>query len=166
MTASIPAESYPVRRLTVGDVGLARDLNALFAMAFNEPTMYAAQPPRDAYLSDLLSKEQVIALVALDAGEVVGGLVGYEMDKLESETREIYLYDLAVADTHRRRGIASALIRRLSDIAAARNVGVIYVQADYGDEPAIALYQKLGPREEVMHFDVWTRDRQSPKPRG
>ena len=38
---------------------------------------------------------------------------------------------------------------------------MIYVQPDYGDEPAIALYTKLGVRytklgvrENVMHFDI------------
>jgi aminoglycoside 3-N-acetyltransferase I len=28
------------------------------------------------------------------------------------------------------------------------------VQADLGDEPAIALYSKLGAREDVLHFDI------------
>jgi len=31
---------------------------------------------------------------------------------------------------------------------------VIFVQADLGDAPAIALYSKLGRREEVLHFDI------------
>ena len=31
---------------------------------------------------------------------------------------------------------------------------MVYVQADYGDDPAIALYTKLGTREDVMHFDI------------
>jgi aminoglycoside 3-N-acetyltransferase I len=31
---------------------------------------------------------------------------------------------------------------------------VIFVQADYGDDPAIALYTKLGSREDVIHFDI------------
>jgi hypothetical protein len=30
---------------------------------------------------------------------------------------------------------------------------VIYVQADYGDDPTVALYTKLGVWEDVMHFD-------------
>jgi aminoglycoside 3-N-acetyltransferase I len=30
------------------------------------------------------------------------------------------------------------------------------VQADYVDPPAIALYTKLGRREEVLHFDIET----------
>jgi aminoglycoside 3-N-acetyltransferase I len=28
------------------------------------------------------------------------------------------------------------------------------VQADHGDDAAIALYDKLGTREEVLHFDM------------
>jgi aminoglycoside 3-N-acetyltransferase I len=31
---------------------------------------------------------------------------------------------------------------------------VVFVQADLGDEAAIALYSKLGVREEVLHFDL------------
>jgi len=92
--------------------------------------------------------------VALSGTQVVGGLVAYELDKLERARRELYIYDLAVATGYRRRGIATALIEHLRTIAARRNVWVIYVQADYGDDPAIALYEKLGTREDVMHFDI------------
>jgi aminoglycoside 3-N-acetyltransferase I len=31
---------------------------------------------------------------------------------------------------------------------------VIFVQADPGDAPAIALYESLGTREDVHHFDI------------
>jgi aminoglycoside 3-N-acetyltransferase I len=31
---------------------------------------------------------------------------------------------------------------------------VVFVQADHGDEAAIALYQKLGVPEDVLHFDL------------
>jgi len=76
------------------------------------------------------------------------------LDKLEQRRSEIYIYDLAVAEAHRRQGIATALIEELKDIASRIGAWVIYVQADYGDEPAIALYEKLGTREDVMHFDI------------
>ena len=39
-------------------------------------------------------------------------------------------------------------------IAAERGAWVIFVQADRGDDPAIALYSKLGTREDVLHFDI------------
>ena len=55
-----------------------------------------------------------------------------------------------------RQRTATSLIQILQDIAAKRGAYVIFVQADSGieDEPAIALYTKLGSREEVLHFDV------------
>ena len=74
--------------------------------------------------------------------------------KLEHARREVYLYDLAVAAGHRRQGIATRLIAQLRTIAHARGAWVVYVQADYGDDPAVALYTKLGVREDVMHFDL------------
>ncbi len=42
----------------------------------------------------------------------------------------------------------------MTRIAAERGVWVIYVHTDHGDDPAIALYTKLGVREDVMHFDM------------
>ena len=146
--------SFRVHQLTSADVPLFRALNALFGEVFNDIESYGAEPPSDEYLRALLAKEHVIALVALMGQEVVGGLVAYELDKFERARREVYIYDLAVAEAHRRKGIATALIQRLRDIAARRNVWVIYVQGDYGDEPALALYDKLGSREEVLHFDI------------
>lgn len=143
-----------ILRLAVGDVALARELNAMFATAFDDTEHYIAKPPADGWLEALLAKEHVIALVALAGERVIGGLVAYELDKFEQERSEIYIYDLAVAESHRRQGVATALIMRLQEIAVARGAWVIYVQADYGDEPAIALYTKLGQREDVMHFDI------------
>lgn len=148
-----------VDRLASRDVAGLRALNRLFADVFEDPASYAAAPPDDDYLAGLLAKEHVVALVATDCDDIVGGLVAYELDKFEKARREIYIYDLAVAATHRRRGIATALIAELQRLAAERGAWMIYVQADYGDEPAVALYTKLGVREDVMHFDI------PPKPR-
>ena len=145
---------YSLRRLGGDDVGLARLLNAMFGAAFGEPDTYEGEPPSEAYLAELLTKDHVVALAALADGEVVGGLFAYELDKLERARREMYIYDLAVAEPHRRRGIATALIERCREIAAERGAWVIFVQADYEDAPAVALYEKMGRREEVLHFDI------------
>jgi aminoglycoside 3-N-acetyltransferase I len=145
---------YRLHRLGSGDIKLARALNALFGTAFGEPETYEGDPPPAAYLAELLAKDHVIALAALSGKDVVGGLFAYELDKLERARREIYIYDLAVAEGHRRRGIATALIELCRAIAAERGAWVIYVQADYEDAPAVALYEKLGRREEVLHFDI------------
>jgi aminoglycoside 3-N-acetyltransferase I len=146
----------PIRiaRLGPGDVSRLRALNALFAEAFFDRETYLGAPPDDGYLRELLARPGVIVLTAEVAGELAGGLVAYELEKFERARREVYLYDLAVAESQRRRGVATALIRRLQVVARARRAWVVFVQADYGDEPAIALYDKLGEREEVLHFDL------------
>jgi aminoglycoside 3-N-acetyltransferase I len=143
-----------IRRLTPDDADILRALNRLFAGAFDEPESYASAPPDSAYLRSLLAGDTFIAVVAVDEGTVVGGLAAYELRKFEQRRSEIYIYDLAVAETHRRQGIATALIQALKGEAARRGAWVIYVQADHGDDPAIALYTKLGVREDVLHFDI------------
>ena len=96
----------------------------------------------------------MLVLAALDGAAVAGGLVAYQLEKLEQARSEIYIYDLAVAETHRRQGIATALIRALGKLAEKRGAWVMFVQADRTDPPAIRLYESLGTREDVHHFDI------------
>lgn len=125
-----------------------------FGEAFEEPENYTGARPGAEYLRSLLATDHFLALAALKNDEVVGGIAAYQLHKFEQERSEIYIYDLAVSSAHRREGIATALILELKEIAAARGAYVVFVQADAGDEPAIALYTKLGIREEVLHFDI------------
>ncbi len=150
---------FIIRRLDADDIADLRALNALFAQAFQDPDSYASRPPDDAYLKRVLTLEHFVALTARREGVVVGGLVAYELDKFEQARREIYIYDLAVEAAWRRQGVATSLIQFLRAHAQRRGASVIYVQADYGDEPAVALYEKLGAREDVMHFDIPVRGR-------
>jgi aminoglycoside 3-N-acetyltransferase I len=146
--------TFSVRALGPGDLPAMRNMLAMFGEAFDEVTTYSAAPPGAAYLESLLASDSFIALAAQRGDEVVGGLAAYVLRKFERERSEIYIYDLAVADAHRRQGIATALIAALQAEAARRGAYVIFVQADLGDDAAVALYSKLGVREDVLHFDI------------
>ena len=154
MAADASSAGVTLQRLGPSDVALMRRVNAMFGRAFAEPETYEGAPPAEAWLERLLGQEHVVALAAVADGEVAGGLVAYELEKFEQARREIYIYDLAVEEAWRRRGVATALINRLRELAVQRGAWVVYVQADYGDDPAIALYEGLGRREEVLHFDI------------
>jgi aminoglycoside 3-N-acetyltransferase I len=151
MSSSTP---FSIQRLAPADIALMEGLLTTLGEAFEEVETYSGTRPSSAYLERLLGSDSFIALAALKSGEVVGGIAAYELHKFEQERSEIYIYDLAVAAAHRREGIATALIQELKKIAAARGAYVIFVQADLGDAPAIALYTKLGSREDVLHFDI------------
>jgi len=146
--------SHVIRRIAPSDVALMAGMLTVFGEAFDDVKTYNGARPRAAYQERLLGSDTFIAIAALKGGAVVGGLAAYELRKFEQERSEIYIYDLAVAAAHRRQGIATALIRELQAIAAERGAYVIYVQADRVDAPAIALYSKLGVREDVLHFDI------------
>lgn len=143
-----------IHRIAPGELALMNGLLAAFAQAFEDPDSYSSRRPGAPYLQRLLGSDTFIALAAVKGAEVVGGLAAYELHKFEQERSEIYIYDLAVLEGHRREGISTALIRELQVIAAQRGAYVIFVQADLGDDPAIALYTKLGTREDVLHFDI------------
>jgi len=149
-----PSEKPAIKQLVPGDIVLYRKLMRLFSDAFEEPENYAASPPSDAYVDELLGKPHFIAVVATKDDEVTGGIAAYELEKFEQQRSEIYIYDLAVGENHRRKGIATAMINHARHIGAERGAELVFVQADHGDDPAIALYESLGSREEVLHFDI------------
>jgi aminoglycoside 3-N-acetyltransferase I len=132
-------------------------MNALFAEVFAEPETYAAKSPGDAYAARLLERREIILLVAERDGAVAGALGAYELVKFEQERSEIYIYDLAVRESFRRQGVATALIAGLRPIAREIGAWTIFVQADINpeDEPARALYRKLASEEiTALHFDI------------
>lgn len=143
-----------IRRLGPNDAAALAAVNALFAREFEDAESYLSAPPAPDHVAALLANPHFIALVAEVDGAMVGALAAYILPKFEQARSEIYIYDLAVAAAQRRRGIATALIDALHPIARAAGAWVIYVQADYVDPPAIALYTKLGVREDVLHFDI------------
>jgi aminoglycoside 3-N-acetyltransferase I len=146
--------SYTYRQLCAEDVQTLKQLLKVFGEAFGDMDAYQSAVPRDEYLRSLLTKPHFIALVAVATDKVVGGLAAYVLEKFEQERREIYIYDLAVQEQHRRKGVATKLINELRQIACERGVYVIYVQADKVDYAAIELYESLGTKEDVFHFDI------------
>lgn len=143
-----------ISHLQSSDVPLMLDMLTLFGEAFDEVDGFARARPRADYLERLLGGNLFIALAAIEDGQVVGGIAAYDLPKFEQERSEIYIYDLAVSEAHRRRGIATAMILELKKVAAARGAHVIFVQADVADGPAVALYRKMGIGQDVIQFDI------------
>ena len=151
------ARELDVRRLSADDVPQMRSMLEVFGHAFDDIATYTENQPSSRYLADLLSDSTFIALAALDGSTVIGGLAAYVLQKFEQPRREVYIYDLAVAEPHRRRGVATALVRSLQGLSRDLGAYVIYVQADHVDKPAVAFYSRLGTREDVLHFDISTQ---------
>lgn len=151
------SDTVAVRRLGADDLAGFRALNGLFAEVFEDPASYAAAPPDDAYALAQLARDDTVLLLASSGSEPVGALAGYVLPKFEQARSELYIYDLAVKEAWRRRGVATALIAETRRIARDAGAWTVFVQADTipEDEPARALYRKLASEEiTALHFDI------------
>ena len=149
---------FTTRRLDAADLATMKALLRLFGEVFGDLDTYQGAVPSDAYLLGLLRDETFFAVAAHDEhGATIGALAAYELKKFEQERSEVYIYDLAVDAAHRRKGVATALIRTLGEAARKRGAYVMFVQADIGeeDEAANALYKKLSSEMIVAHhYDI------------
>ena len=142
------SDEVRIRRLTIADVDTARRTFALMSEAFETP----AEPLSDAYLQRVLASADFFAFAALAGDEPLGGLTAHVLAMTRAEVREIFLYDLAVHERARRRGVARALVRAL--LGEARSIGIdeVFVPADADDPPALAFYRALGAEESAVRF--------------
>jgi aminoglycoside 3-N-acetyltransferase I len=145
---------FDVKVLRAGSEASLRAMLSMFGETFADVATYTARQPDDDYLEQLLASSTFISLAAFADGHVIGGIAAYVLPKFEQPRSEVYIYDLAVDEKHRRQGVATALIVELRKVAVERGAYVIFVQANREDGPAISLYTKLGVREDVLHFDI------------
>jgi aminoglycoside 3-N-acetyltransferase I len=148
--------SYTYRQLRFSDISSFKNLLRLFGEVFEEPEIYQSAVPHDDYLTAFLNdKEHIVLIAESEKAEIVGGLVAYELKKFEQVRSEVFVYDLAVSESHRRRGIATNLFDTLKRIAQHRGAYEIFVQAEKGDDVAISLYRSLTESElEAHHFEI------------
>jgi len=64
------------------------------------------------------------------------------------------LYDVEVVESHRRRGVATAMLRRLAALAREQGIDEGFVLTEPDDVAANGLYEKAGGiRSEVVMWD-------------
>lgn len=146
--------AFQLHTLAADDVQRMRQLLEVFSRAFESQDTYTGQPPSTNYLEALLRSEAFVAIAALSADTVVGGLTGYLLPKYEQQRSEFYIYDLAVDPAYQRKGVATALLQYLQQMGYERGWSMIFVQAEAGDAPAIGLYSKFGIQLEALQFDI------------
>jgi aminoglycoside 3-N-acetyltransferase I len=118
-----------IRMLAPGDEGVVRDLATL-----DGPDDPAA----------LLADPRTLLLAAFDGDRPVGFVLAHELPRRHGDRAKLFVYEIDVAEGHRRRGIASALLARLGELARERGIRVGFVLTEPGNEPANALYRNVG----------------------
>ena len=128
------------------------DLDALVARieAEDHPddAQAAARAPRGMAKSldryDALSSDSVWSLIAYRGDRPAGLAVLTRVPKLDERIGFLYLDELHVLAEHRRRGIASALMRVAVDLARELGLAGIRLLTRPDNRPARAFYESLG----------------------
>lgn len=85
--------------------------------------------------------------LAYEGGDPVGFVSGVETVHPDKGT-EMFLYELAVAEPFRRRGIGRALVRELASLARERGCYGMWVGVDTGNDVALAAYRSAGGKDD------------------
>jgi len=92
----------------------------------------------------LLADPRTLLLVALDGESPVGFVLAHELPRRHGDRAKLFVYEVDVAETHRRRGIAKALLARLAELARERGIRAGFVLTDEDNVAANALYRTAG----------------------
>ena len=92
----------------------------------------------------LLADPHTLMLVAFDGQRPVGFVLAHDLPRRHGDRSGLFVYEVDVAATHRRRGIARALLERLAELARERGIRQGFVLTESDNAPANALYEALG----------------------
>ncbi len=82
----------------------------------------------------LLADPRTLVLVAFDGDRPVGFVLAHELPRRHGDRAKLFVYEVDVAESHQRRGIASALLARLAELARERGIRVGFVLTEPDNE--------------------------------
>lgn len=114
-------------------------------------------------VTEFLSDPRHHLVVAVDDGLVVGMASGVHYVHPDKPA-ELWINEVGVAPTHRRRGIATALVKSMLEVGRRLSCKEAWVLTDRANPAAMGLYAASGgvPRrvDQVM-FEFWLDDREA-----
>lgn len=129
-----------IRLLAPGDEEVVRDLATYAGSA--DPVALLADP-------------WTLMLVAFDDERPIGFVLAYELLRRHGDPAMLFVYEVEVADSHQRRGIASAMLAQLAELARERGIRTGFVLTEPDNGPANALYRSAGAATDSVTVE-WT----------
>jgi ribosomal protein S18 acetylase RimI-like enzyme len=103
---------------------------------------------RDNHIHNFLISDHNYLLVAVWEGVPVGVLLGYRLERPETQRPKLFVYEMEVLAAQRGRGIGKVLINSFQDIARQVNATEIFLMTNQSNIPAMRLYESTGGVQE------------------
>jgi ribosomal protein S18 acetylase RimI-like enzyme len=123
------------------------DEDAVLAAA----SLFDQRPDPEATRRFLAEPTHHLLLAYDDGGEAVGFVSGVEVTHPDKGT-EMFLYELAVDESVRRRGIGTALVQALDALARERGCFAMFGFTDADNGAALATYARAGAKTPSSHL--------------
>ena len=124
--------------------------------------LFDTAPSEEATAAFLAREGHHLLFAVDDDGQPLGFVSGVETTHPDKGT-EMFLYELAVLEEHRNRGIGRALVGALADVARGRGCYGMWVGTEPGNGAALAAYRAAGASEPEPFVTLdWRFDRRSP----
>jgi aminoglycoside 3-N-acetyltransferase I len=117
-----------------------RRLGAEEAPAVLAAAVLFDRPPLETPTRDYLADPRNVFLLATAGREPVGFLRGTELGQLDSARKQMFLYEVGVAEPHRRQGIGARLVNELLRYCEERGFEEVFVLTD---DPANVAAERL-----------------------
>jgi ribosomal protein S18 acetylase RimI-like enzyme len=107
------------------------------------------RPLNEAATRRYLEDPRNVVYLATAGREPVGFLRGSELDQPFTARKQMFLYEIAVVEPHRRKGIGTTLVRELLRYCEERGFEEVFVFTDPANDAAVRLYRGTGANTET-----------------
>jgi GNAT superfamily N-acetyltransferase len=113
-------------------------------------------PMNNRALAEFLRDPRHHIVVAIDDGAVVGFASAVHYVHPDKPLPELWINEVGVASSHRRRGVGKAMLHALLDHARRLGCAEAWVLTDRGNEEALRLYRASGGVEAATEQVMFT----------
>ena len=126
-----------VRRLGLGDEDVVREL------AEREPQ------------TELLADERTLFLAAFEDSTPIGFVLAHVLPRCHGDPAHLFVYEIGVHEEFRRKGVGTALLQRLAELARENDLRDAFVLTNESNAGAMAFYEAIGGVRPNADDVVW-----------
>lgn len=127
-------ETIEVKRLEAGSEEIAAEVVGVFKSERASPE----------HMRRFLANAANVLFAALKDGLPVGFLLAHKLERLDNKLSSVLVYEVEVAEEHRRKGVATGMIQALQRTCAMDRSGDMWLICDDTNAAALALYRSTG----------------------
>jgi ribosomal protein S18 acetylase RimI-like enzyme len=107
------------------------------------------RPPTEESARAYLADDRNVVFLAVDGPRPIGFVRGTSLRQLGSGRPQMFLYEIGVIASHRRRGVGKSLVSALLEHCRAQGYEEMFVLTDPANTAAVSLYRSTGATTET-----------------